>query len=266
MAYPKYVVSTANYFGFHILEMRALPKNFGIEAQVENGNDYLWEQALKELLPGREGDFTIHGPFLFMNLASPDCDFAKVVENYKWTYELSNRYAAKHVVLHPYSNCARIKETKESLQHRAMDRVNTLVEMAEKAGVNLLLENLMYDYELFDQQEFTDIPRQIPQAKFLIDIGHSLLKQWDVPKLLEDLGDRIDAYHIDDNMGPGTPDSHMLIGKGVLDADEFFEAYNRFTPGRRIVLEYINVTANEVVGNANMVEKLIQKYSRNEGK
>ena len=138
MAYPRYVVSTANYFGFHILEMRGLPKNFGIEAQVENGNDYLWEHALRELLPGREGDFTIHGPFLFMNLASPECEFEKVVENYKWTYELANRYQAKHIVLHPYSNCAYIKESRESLQHRALDHCNTLIELAGKEGVNLL--------------------------------------------------------------------------------------------------------------------------------
>ncbi len=254
------VVSTSAYLAFNIVDMDKLPRDLGVEALIENANDNVWYQAFKILLKDRPSSFTIHGPFLYMNLAAKDCEFDRVIENYKWTFEYSNRYNAKHVVLHPQGYMlGPDNETAESCRARCLDRINTLGDLAVANNANLLVENLCYPWLVFEQEEYVDLFRQIPTVHSLIDVGHSLIKEWDVPKLLKDLGPRIDAYHIDDNMGPGTPDSHFKLGQGVLDYREFFTAYNKYTPDKRLVIEYLNVSTNEIVESANWIKQLVQE-------
>ena len=254
------VVSTSAYLAFNIVDMAALPRDLGVEALIENANDNVWYQAFKVLLTDRPSQFTIHGPFLYMNLAAKDCEFDRVIENYKWTFEYYHRYNAKHVVLHPHGNFGEdYSEDHKSRQGRCLERVNALAELAHENKVNLLVENLPYAHHLFDQEEYVDLFRQIPTVKSLIDVGHSLIKQWDVPKLLCDLGDKIDAYHIDDNNGPGTPDSHFKVGDGVWDYKEFFTAYNKYTPNARLVLEYLNVTTDEIAESAAWVRRIAEE-------
>jgi len=250
------VVSTAAYLAFNIVDMAKLPRDLGVEALIENANDFVWRRAFEILLNDRPSQFTIHGPFLYMNLAAKDCPFDEVIENYKWTFEYYNKYGAKHVVLHPHGNFGSdYSEDDKSRQSRCLERVNTLAELAHQNHVNLLVENLPYAHHLFDQEEYVDIFRQIPTVNSLIDVGHSLIKGWDVPKLLHDLGPRIDAFHIDDNNGPGTPDSHFKAGDGIWNYKEFFTAYNKYCPNARLVLEYLGVPTDEIVKSAAWVRE-----------
>ena len=253
------VVSTSAYLAFNIVDMVKLPRHLGIEALIENANDHVWEQAFKELLTDRPSQFTIHGPFLYMNLADKDCDFARIYENYKWTFDFYNRYDGKHVVLHPHGLIENPDETTESYQARALDRIARLGDLAQRHDVNLLVENMCYDYCIFEQDDYVDLFKQIPHVNSLVDVGHSLIRNWDVPKLLKDLGPRIDAQDIDDNDGPGHPDIHYKLGDGVLDYKEFFTAYNKYTPDARLVLEYLNVSTEEIVKSAEWICELIEE-------
>ena len=255
-----FVVSTSAYLAFNLVNMKNLPRELGVEALIENANDYVWRHALDELVVDRPSQFTIHGPFLYMDLSAKGCEFDQVLENYRWTFDYYNRYGARHCVLHPHGFIADPdEEPREGRRSRCLERINRLAELAVEHRVNLLVENMCYPYLLFDQAEYVDIFRQIPSVNSLIDVGHSLITQWDVPKLLESLGDRIDAFHIDDNMGPGTPDIHFKLGDGVLDYRELFTAYNQFCPNARLVLEYLGVSTEEIAASAAWIEEIIQE-------
>jgi sugar phosphate isomerase/epimerase len=251
------VVSTSAYLAFNIVAMQDLDRNLGVEALIENANDHVWRRAFEVLLKDRPSQFTIHGPFLFMDLSHKDCKFDEVIENYKWTFDYAKKYDAKHVVLHPHGYIDNFRdETRESRKGRCIERVSRLAELGHEFGANLLVENLCYPEILFEQEEYVALFQQIPYIKSLIDVGHSLIKKWDVPKLLQDLGDTIDAFHIDDN--DGVTDQHVRLGDGVLDYKEFFDAYKKYCGRARLVLEYLGVPTAGIEASAEWIRGLAE--------
>ena len=147
------VVSTSAYLAFNIVNMQGLDRNLGVEALIENANDHCWRRAFEVLLNDRPSQFTIHGPFLFMDLSSKECKFDEVIENYKWTFDWYNKYDAKHVVLHPQGYIDNFcDESRESRQARSIERVGILGDLAQEFNANLLVENLPYPEVLIDQE------------------------------------------------------------------------------------------------------------------
>ena len=73
------VVSTSAYLAFNIVDMAKLDRNLGVEALIENANDHCWRRAFEVLLKDRPSQFTIHGPFLYMDLSHKDCKFDEVI-------------------------------------------------------------------------------------------------------------------------------------------------------------------------------------------
>ena len=251
------VVSTSAYLAFNIVNMQGLDRNLGVEALIENANDHCWRRAFEVLLNDRPSQFTIHGPFLFMDLSSKECKFDEVIENYKWTFDWYNKYDAKHVVLHPQGYIDNFcDDSRESRQARSIERVGILGDLAQEFNANLLVENLPYPEVLLDQDEYVDLFRQIPTVKSLVDVGPSLIQGWDVPKLLKDLGHTIDAFHIDDN--DGITDHHWKVGDGVWDYKEFFDAYKKYCQGSRLVVEYLDVSTKEIEKSAEWIRSLAE--------
>lgn len=251
------VVSTSAYLAFNIVGMQELDRNLGVEALIENANDHVWRRAFEILLKDRPSQFTIHGPFLFMDLSHRDCKFDEVIENYKWTFDYAKKYHAKHVVLHPHGYIDHFRdEARESRQARCLERVGRLAELAGTFEANLLVENLCYPEILFEQEEYVDLFRKIPGVKSLIDVGHSLIKKWDMPKLFRDLGEKIDAFHIDDN--DGVTDQHVKLGDGILDYHEFFELYKKYCGNTRLVIEYLGVSTPEIEKSAEWIRGMAE--------
>ena len=145
------------------------------------------------------------------------------------------------------------------MRGRAMERIAVLSDLAKKQNVNLLVENLRpKGYGLvFDQMQFIDLFRQLPDVGCLIDTGHLSLSGWDFDTVLGALKDRIYTYHIDDNSG--LDDDHYPVGKGVIDWGAFFRAYNAHTPGREMILEYKGCTVPELVANARLIRTLVEE-------
>ncbi|MBR5257498.1 MAG: TIM barrel protein, partial [Clostridia bacterium] len=93
------------------------------------------------------------------------------------------------------------------------ETMKTLAEMAEKAGVNLLIENVgepAHQNVLYDQQTFIELFEHLPEsAGALIDIGHAMVNNWDIHAVIDALGPRICGYHIHNN--DGTRDQHLPL-------------------------------------------------------
>ena len=250
------VVSTSAYLAFNIVGMQDLRRDLGVEALIENANDHCWRRAFEVLLNDRPSQFTIHGPFLFMDLSSKECKFDEVIENYKWTFEYYNKYNAQHCVLHPHGFIKDYEsQSREDRRALCIERIHRLAELAEEYHANLLVENMCYPKILFDQEEYVALFDEIPNVQSLIDVGHALIKKWDFHRLMKDMGHKIDAFHIDDN--DGITDLHVKLGDGILDSEVFFDAYNRYCKGKRLVIEYLNVPTAEIEESADWIRGMV---------
>ena len=229
-------LSNLCFMGVDTFMMRDLAPEYGVEIFSECGNDYYWNHELPRIMEGRKGPLSVHAPFLNMNLCDPDQDMEPVLETFRWTYDLCNRFGAKHCTCHPHSKMLADKSRLEEGRKLCVDRLFTLNEMANKQGIHLLIENMPHEECILEQDDFLRVLAPVSEFRFLIDTGHALLKKWDFPYVLSVLGSRIEGYHINDNDGVG--DIHLKAWEGILDWDMFFDAYVRYTPDASLVCEY----------------------------
>jgi len=251
------IVSHLPYLGCYIAAMNELPKEYGIEVFIEYGSDYFWKYNLKELMDGRTGRLSVHGPFVKMNLASKECNFDDVKETYKWAFDYCVRYNAAHCVCHP---CAGVPNDVgfrlADGQKLAVERVVELNNIANSMGVELLVENMPYQKLVFEQEDFTKCFGEVKELNFLVDIGHAMLHKWDLTKLLSDLNGRIHAYHVHENFGD--IDAHLNVGEGPLDWNKFFSDYKKYSPDARLVLEYLHGPVSAIVDSIGTVKQYLK--------
>ena len=253
-------VSTLPYLGLGIGKMLKLPKEIGIEIFAECGNDYYWSHWLPRLLEGRKGEFSIHAPFQNMDLSNPEADFAEILKNYRWGFEICKNYGGKHCVCHPYESArpeAEPEENRKKAQECSLRRVRLLNSEAKKYGITLLVENMPYANPLFSQEEFIKIFSAEEDLHFLIDTGHAHMTNWDMQMTFEKLGSRILGFHLHDNMGK--MDSHLHIGEGSIDWEQFFAGCVKYTPQASLVCEYDYGTIDEVLKSIEKIQELINK-------
>ncbi len=250
------IVSHLPYLGCFISAMNGIPKEHGIEVFIEYGNDYFWKYNIQDLMRDRSGKLSVHGPFVEINLASKECSWQEVINTYQWSFDFCNRYQAVHCVCHPHGPVPDYHGFKlEDGQKLAVERVVRLNEIAKSRGVELLVENMPYMDLVFEQDDFVNYFKPISDINFLIDIGHAMLHNWDISKLLKDLGHRIRAYHVHENNRDA--DSHLKVGEGPLDWDKFFHDYWSYTPESRLVFEYLHGPIDEINSNIEGVKKII---------
>lgn len=257
----QFIVSNCCFPVDSVFAMKQLPKEFGIELQIEFGTDYFWKTTVPQLMEGRTGGLSFHGPFVNIDFASKELDEQAVFDCYKWSFDLYNEFGAESIVLHPDGKITKPTPENEvaAMRGRSLERIAKLSDMAKAQNVNLLVENLRPKggYGLvFDQAEFIDLFRQIPDVGCLIDTGHLSLSGWSFDAVLSALKDKIYTYHIDDNSG--NDDDHYPVGKGVIDWGEFFHAYNAHTPDREMILEYKGCTVADIVANARLIRTLVE--------
>ena len=104
-------------------------------------------------------------------------------------------------------------------------RMARAAEAAEKAGVNIALENtrfLQYNQFLFDHLDS-------PRLTFCYDCGHAhcFTPGYDPLSLF---GSRMTAMHLHDNHGIQDQDEHLLIGDGNIDLSLLFSRLAAFQP------------------------------------
>lgn len=256
----KFTVSNCSFPVDSVFAMKQLPKEFGIELQIEFGTEYFWSTTIPRLMEGRTGGLSFHGPFVNIDFAAKDLDEQAVYDCYKWSFDLYNRFGADSIVLHPDGKLTKPATEGEvaAMRGRALERIGVLSDMAKARSVNLLVENLRpKGYGLvFDEEQFIDLFRQLPDVGCLIDTGHLSLSGWSFDRVLGALKDKIYTYHMNDNSGKD--DDHYPVGKGVIDWGEFFDAYNAHTPDREMILEYKHTSVAEHVANARLIRTLAE--------
>lgn len=252
-------VSNSNFPADSFAGMAALPKDFGIEVQIELGTEFFWKTNLAKVMDGRTGNLSIHGQFVHIDLSAEDLDEQEVFDYYKWGFDMYNRYHGTHFVIHPDGKLEAPATPEEVAQRRAraLERIGKLSQMAKEQNVNLLVENLRpkgYGM-IFDEQHFIELFDQLPDVGCLIDTGHMCLSGWDFTNVLSKLGHKIFAYHMNDTYG--LLDEHKPVGQGIIDWASFFRDYKRYTPKAEMVLEFKGCSVEGIVANANLIRALM---------
>ena len=236
----RYSISACSFYKSLLRKLLEIPEDFGVEIFTEFGSDDLWNRFLCELSAHGFHGFSIHAPFAFVDIAA-DCDEEKLFDTLRRPFDLYHRYHGEFYVLHPYGRVPGSVQEQDDCRKRSLDRLAKFHEICKQNGVRLGAENLCTGAPpLFDQEQFLQIFKEIPDLSCVIDIGHALVTKLDIAEVQRQLGSRICAYHLHNNNG--LSDQHERLRSGIMDWKAFAENYKKYTPEAIGVLEYLAYT------------------------
>ncbi len=209
-------------------------------------------EALRKVAKSRSTEFTVHAPFVDINIASPNAIlrrtilkrlekslfYARQLECRLWVFHSGKRTGVSH--LYPGSDW-----------QLNIESIGTLLKTARKHGVDIAIENLpepfpflMKSVEDFSRfyDEFDD------ELGIVLDVGHAHINQ-QVRNFINRFPQKIVHVHVSDN--DGTSDAHLGIGCGTINWEDVAEAFKKVNYGEVIMLESVE-----------HVEKSLQKLRR----
>ena len=209
--------------GFELLAMFDLPD---FEQNLEKNKDLFLE-----------GPLFFHEPVWGVEHSAPRG--SKAYEESMYHLRLTSKWAG---ILHPekmvyhLNNAPVISGEQDRMLRTSLDNLEEMREMFP--GTRILVENTGTNTDgtmLLDQDEFTEMcaSRDLP---VLIDVGHANANGWDLKRLITDLRDRIEAYHLHNN--DGLHDLHNRLRNGTIRFDELIPFICETTPGASGIIEY----------------------------
>ena len=187
---------------------------------------------------------TMHSPFVETCTEVGSEAERRMMAMFEKAFRWYHLFSATSMVMHTHEG-AFPAEQRVWKQRRSEEVIRKVAEWAGREGINLTVENVGYPLKknvLFDQGEYVDLIRRLPQeVGALIDIGHAMANGWDIPELVDTLGERIRGYHLHN-----TDDSHDLhrpmyeTGRyySAEQMDALLRCIHRFSPEADLILEY----------------------------
>ena len=251
----EFSVSALSYIGPKTKKMMRLDPEMGVEIFWDWGNEDFWKGVVPELMRGRTGNFSIHGPMMYVGFTD-DAPTERVFEELRKPFDLYHRCNSRFYVLHTHSGgCILPGMSREALEGKrqlAEERILCFQEICAAEGVQLMVENIGRNAEgktVFDEKAFIDLFLNHPELKCLLDVGHAVLGDYDIGRVQQALGRQLAAYHLHDNHGK--TDDHLRIRQGVIDWQQWKRNCLLYTPEAEVVLEYDGIV-DEAVYHADM--------------
>jgi sugar phosphate isomerase/epimerase len=176
---------------------------------------------IAEILKTNHRKITLHGPF--MDLVPGGLDSMLLAATRKRLdrfFEIISIFKPIHVVCHTGYDPCHYQEYWNEWLANSIATWKTRVNLAERYGYKLLLENVYEKNPEVHCALFDAISSD--HFGFCLDVGHhhvfgkSPLREW-----VETLGEKIMALHLHDNNGE--EDGHLAIGKGNIDFTGLFQ-------------------------------------------
>jgi len=264
-----YCANFENYDFFEKLLEGVKDRGVGIELSFFDDPGYLERlKAQKE----RFADYytTFHGAHLEVEATSPEGSegYKRIVRSFSESMQIMKEFNGQSLVLH--TNQTKVTpETKAELMKNSLHTLNVIGEEAAREGIQLVIENVgetIYETLLFDEDEFIDLFNKVnPASGCLIDVGHAMINEWDMKRVIRALGSRIKAYHLHNN--DGTADSHRpMFEPGNKFTKEMFAdllaCAEEYSPDADWILEYSPtdvITPELIKYEVDEVLKLVKK-------
>ena len=241
-----YCVDFDNYdFLYEIVDNLRFAK-VGVELSMFSDKLEYMKELLEQKDRFAEFPVTFHGPYMEVEATSDleSEEHKKMIKAYEEAFRVYKKFGADSIVMHTNQR-GFTEEERSTFQKNAIKTIKEIALMAEKENINLLVENVgetVYGNLLFDEEEFIKLFEQLPEnTGCLIDIGHAIINQWDLEKVVTSLKHKIRSYHLHSN--DGKDDIHRpLFEEGrLLPPDklkQFIACIEENTPDADWILEY----------------------------
>jgi len=195
-------------------------------------------KILKNLANSRGLDFTVHAPFVDINIASPNRELRQVMlKRLEKSMAYAHQLHSKQWVFHSGWKTA-VSNFYPNLDWQLNLRsVRTLLAAARKYNVEISIENTPepFPFLLKKTQDFALFFSEIGNdIGITLDIAHAHTSHQTL-EFIEKFSDKIVHVHISDN--EGKYDSHRGIGHGNIDWKAIAEALRRIRYKGLIMLE-----------------------------
>lgn len=260
----KYSISGCSFYKLMTRRLLNMPSDFGVEIFYEYGSADMWESFLAELSARGCNGFSIHAPFAFTDLTAA-CDENRLFDTLRRPFDLYHRYNGEFYVLHTYgqAGCTENPCVRADCRARSLERLCRFNEICKAEGICLGAENLCDGkIPLYNEEQFLNLFREIPDIHCVLDIGHALVANMDIARIQRTLNSRICAYHLHNNNGQ--TDSHDRIRDGIMDWKNFAKNYLLYTPNAIGVLEYLKYQDFDIYQeDRTYLEELLLHAGRN---
>lgn len=237
-----------------------------VELSYEPPHLFSLDGALTDRVRRLAGDgvgFSMHGPFLEMNLGSYVDEIRRVSrERMLAALRLSARLGADPVVVHPgYSFFRKLKDYDRELKARFIEDLCTVQEEARSLGVRVALENIFMSYFYFQElDEFAAINEAVPGIGVTLDIGHAYISKC-MAKHPDPEGAMIDdvhrmglknLFHVHLHNNSGSRDDHDFV-EGSIDMARVLKGLSDLGYDGKVVIETLDI---ERLGFPAVLQKL----------
>ena len=189
-------------------------ENLGIE-YAELVHQYPAEFIDSEILESYSLKYSIHAPFMDVNIASPqDQSRLNSIAQIKSSIDLANEINAEAVVVHPgLISFLANKYFKKEVYEFANQSIKEIGDYAKNLGVMATIEN-MPNFESMIYQNISDLNQLLVENEMhmTLDIGHANHVGYAPDEMIFD---SIKHVHVHDNLGDD--DSHLPLGEGSID-------------------------------------------------
>ena len=189
-------------------------ENLGIE-YAELVHQYPAEFIDSEILESYNLKYSIHAPFMDVNIASPqDQSRLNSIAQIKSSIDLANEINAEAVVVHPgLISFLANKYFKKEVYEFANESIKEIGDYAKDFGVMATIEN-MPNFESMIYQNIADLNQLLVENEMhmTLDIGHANHVGYAPDEMIFD---SIKHIHVHDNLGDD--DSHLPLGEGSID-------------------------------------------------
>lgn len=189
-------------------------ESLGIE-YAELVHQYPAEFIDSEILESYNLKYSIHAPFMDVNIASPqDQSRLNSIAQIKSSIDLANEIDAEAVVVHPgLISFLANKYFKKEVYEFANDSIKEIGDYSKDLGVLATIEN-MPNFESMIYQNIVDLNQMLVENEMYmtLDIGHANHVGYAPDEMIFD---SIKHVHVHDNLGDD--DTHLPLGEGSID-------------------------------------------------
>ena len=234
------------------------------------------QPELPELLDEKKSMFygmptTIHAPFHEICNKPGSPGEQEMIETFDRACRVYHECGATSMVMH--TNESHFQEAdRPAMRERSKEMILCWHERFKAQGIHMTVENVGFpkkDNLLFDYDHFIQLFSELPEdIGCLIDTGHAMLNDWDIPALIKTLGPRIRGYHLNNNDGVNDAHYPTFAPDGYLSPEKMEEivaAIAQYSPDADLILEYMfgdRITEEQMHSDIRRVARIMEENRR----
>lgn len=179
---------------------------------------------IKSLL-SKKGMFLVGHAAWFLEISHPYEGIRQaVIKEIENALRVAQNLGIKKLTIHPHTTPGIYeREMSKTLLEINIKSIREIIEIAEPMGISICVEN--NPSRLFSTpNEFVKLFKNVPDAKFHLDIGHAFVAggQNGISEFVRKFRKRLVHVHLHDNLGQS--DDHLPIGAGRIDFGKALKA------------------------------------------